>query len=146
MKKSIFALCFMAILLLTSTAKAHNIAYLDLHAVVDKSSEVKRLKQVRQEKLHELHVWYTNKIATEADKKLTNEAKNKVIQKYIAQTEKKKREIYKEYKANLIKVEQDIANIIEQKSKEMGYDMVLYKSVVRCGGDDITEEIRKYIK
>ncbi len=144
MKKLLLAICFLLFLNI-SYVKAQNIAYLDLHAVVDKSSEVKQLKMVREQRLQELRNWYDTAI-TEIDNQKTPKAKQKLLVKYNTQFNKKKAMIYKDYKTKLTRVEQEIHSIIDTQSKAMGYDMVLYKSKVISGGDDITEEIRKFIK
>ena len=86
----------------------------------------------------------------EAKKKiavLTDEKKKKAL---AAQYEKQlvtKREAYtKDYATKLKATDASITEQIGKKATEMGYTMVVPKSAVIYGGDDITATILKVIK
>ena len=52
----------------------------------------------------------------------------------------------KDYATKLKLADDNISNIIANKAKELGYTMVLPKTAVIYGGDDITEAVLKVLK
>ena len=48
--------------------------------------------------------------------------------------------------AEMIPTFENIGNVVKERSKAMGYDIVFNKSAVLYGGEDITSSIQKYIK
>ena len=59
----------------------------------------------------------------------------------------KKREANaKDYAKKLSEIDKNISATIEAQAKANGYDLVLSKSTVLYGGEDITAEIAKVVK
>ena len=58
----------------------------------------------------------------------------------------KKQAIAKDYRTKLSAVDKSITETITSKARALGYDMVISKSMVIMGGDDITGEIQKVVK
>ena len=58
--------------------------------------------------------------------------------------EKDNKTIY--YNTKLKQIDTNIKSIVVTKAKEMKYNLVLPKSIVLFGGDDITDEVAKSVK
>jgi len=146
MKKALLLLTMTAMLSAIGSAMAStNIAVVDVQAVVAKSAQVAALKKEQKAKMQELDKWL--KTAQEDVKKQSSdEAKQKLLKKYNSEFAKKKATIAKDYKTKLSAIDKNITETITTKSKAMGYDMVISKSMVITGGDDITAEIQKIVK
>ena len=121
------------------------IAVVDIQKVVTKSPQVIALKNDQIRKSKELARWLETTDATV--KKQTNEvSKQKLIKKYKDEFAKKKETNQKLYAKKLALIESNIASTIATEAKSKGYDIVLTKSSVLYGGDDITAEILKIVK
>ena len=145
MKKTLLTLTLAALLSGFSVASAQNIAVVDVSAVVAKSAQVQSLKKEQKSKVQELDKWLKNAQA-DVNKQQTQEGKEKLLKKYNAEFAKKRQAIAKEYQTKLQAIDKSITETISTKSKAMGYDMVISKSMVISGGDDITAEIQKIVK
>ena len=77
---------------------------------------------------------------------LKNNKHKKLLKKYNSEFSKKKQELAKNYQTKLQAIDKSITETIATKSKAMGYDMVISKTMVITGGDDITAEIQKIVK
>jgi outer membrane protein len=145
MKKLLLSLSAMVLLSSISMAATQNIAVVDVQAIVNKSAQVQSLKKEQQTKIADLEKWL--KTAQEdVAKQQSKEGKEKLLKKYNSEFAKKKEVIAKDYKTKLSAVDKSITETITTKAKAMGYDMVISKSMVIMGGDDITAEIQKVVK
>ena len=136
---------FMAGNMVFAAPQAQKIAVVDLQKVVAKSSQVQSLKALRDRRNKEL----LNFIKTaQADvNKQTDAAKKKSLAtSYEKQIQAKRDANLKEYTTKLKAADTNITNLISKKATEMGYAMVLPKSSVISGGDDITATILQIIK
>jgi len=145
MKKTLLTLSMIALLSGISAVSAQNIAVVDVQAVVAKSAQVQTLKKEQKAKMSELEKWLKS-AQEDVNKQQTKEGKEKLLKKYNSEFGKKKQTIAKEYQAKLKEIDKSITETITTKSKAMGYDMVISKSMVISGGDDITAEIQKVVK
>lgn len=136
---------FMACNMVFAAPQAQKIAVVDLQKVVAKSSQVQSLKALRDRRNKEL----LNFIKTaQADvNKQTDAAKKKSLAtSYEKQIQAKRDANLKEYTTKLKAADANITSLISKKATEMGYTMVLPKSSVISGGDDITATILQIIK
>ena len=145
MKKTLLTLSMVALLSSISMASAQNIAVVDVQAVVAKSNQVATLKKDQQKKMQELDKWLQSARA-DVEKQKTQEGKDKLLKKYNTEFAKKKETIAKDYQTRLSAIDKSITTTIETKAKAMGYDMVIAKSMVICGGNDITADIQRVVK
>ena len=121
------------------------VAVIDVNGVLSQSSQVMALKKEQKRKAEELQKWITTARA-DVDKQKTQDGKEKLIQKYDAEYNKKQQAMQKEYTAQLQKIDSDITAVIAKEAQSKGYDVVLSKSVVLYGGTDLTGAIVKSIK
>jgi len=145
MKKLLLSLSMVALLSGVSMAAVQNIAVVNVNAVVAKSAQVAALKKEQKAKMTELEKWLKDAQA-DVNKQQTQEGKEKLLKKYNADFAKKKEAIAQDYRTRLQAVDKSITDAITTKAKAMGYDMVISKSMVIMGGDDITKEIQKIVK
>ena len=145
MKKLLLSLTMMMLLSSVSVASAQKIAVVDVQAVVAKSAQVQSLKKEQQAKFADLEKWLKT-AQQDVAKQQSQEGKDKLLKKYNSEFLKKKQAIAKDYQTKLSAVDKSITETITTKAKSMGYDMVISKSMVIMGGDDITAEIQKIVK
>ena len=145
MKKTL-SLVLTLLLFATGAAMAEQkIAIVDIPAVVAKSAQVQALKKEQQAKMQELEKWL-QVAQTDVEKQQSKEGKEKLLKKYNADFAKKKEALAKNYQAQLQVIDKSITETITATAKAKGYNMVISKSVVVFGGDDITTEIQKAVK
>ena len=128
MKKLLTILSLSALLMTTAAyaaPEAQKIAVVDIQKVVAASSQVKALKASQDAKNKELTAFIKN---AQADVNKQTDAN------------------VKEYTTKLKAADANITAQIGKKATELGYTMVLPKSAVVWGGDDITDTILKVIK
>ena len=123
----------------------YKVAVVDVNAVVSKSAQVQALKKEQQTKLQELQKWLNN-ARTDVAKQSTQESKEKLVKKYDAEFAKKQETIKKNYAMKLQAIDKSITATIAQEAKAQNYNLVLSKSSVLYGGDDITATVLKVIK
>ena len=144
MKKIFIALTCVLMFSQVSFAEC-NIAVVDLQKVVDNSAQVRTLKNEHTAKIKEL-----NGIITKAQEEIAKQTDTKKIveiqDKYTNQFNNKKAEIDKIYASKLANIETQIQSEIEKKAKADGYNLVIAKSVVLYGGNDITQDMVKAVK
>ncbi len=145
MKKLLLSLTMIALLSSISAVSAQNIAVVDVQAVVAKSAQVQSLKKEQQAKMQDLEKWLKNAQA-DVNKQQTKEGKEKLLKKYNADFAQKKQTLALDYQKKLQVIDKNITEAISAKSKAMGYDMVISKTMVISGGNDITAEIQKIVK
>ena len=144
--KKVLSLTLMALILGSGIAMAEQrIAVVDVQAVVSKSAQVQALKKEQQAKMQDLEKWLKTAQA-DVEKQQTKEGKEKLLKKYNAEFAKKKEAIAKDYASRLQAVDKSITETISATAKAKGYSMVISKSVVVFGGDDITVDVQKTVK
>ena len=121
------------------------IAVVDLQKIVAKSSQVQSLKTLQQKKNKELVTFIKNAQA-DINKQTDPNKKKTLAANYEKQIQQKREANAKEYTTKLKAADNNITAIISKKATEMGYTMVVPKSSVICGGDDITGTILQIIK
>lgn len=131
-------------------AKSHissdfRVGIVDVNAVVAKSSEVQALKKEQIGKVKELQKWVET-TKKDVEKQSTDENKQKLAKKYSAELVKKQNEIQKNYTQKLKNIDKNITEIIAQEAQKQEYNLILNKSNVLYGGDNITESIIKAVK
>lgn len=121
------------------------IAVVDVPAVVAKSNQVKALKEEQEKKAQELSKWLET-VNADVKKQSTEANRQKLLKKYNEELAKKKEANTKEYTAKLANIDASISSTITAQAKAKGYTLVLAKSTVLYGGEDITAEIAKVVK
>lgn len=142
-------LVFGTIISVSNVAKSdlvgQKIAVVDVAKVVTNSNQVKALKEEQTQKAQELTKWLEIVRADVA--KQSNEVnKQKLTKKYEEELAKKREVNTQEYAKKLAEIDKSISATIEQQAKAKGYTLVIAKSSVLYGGDDITAEIAKVVK
>lgn len=147
--KRIITLSIFSLIMLTGSViaapQAQKIAVVDIQKVVAASSEVKALKASQDAKNKELGE-FIKKAQAEVNKQTDAAKKKATAEKYEKQLVQKREANAKEYSAKLKAADNNITSLIGKKATEMGYTMVLPKSGVIFGGDDITATILQVIK
>ena len=140
-----FAIGFSVNNMAMSGISAMKIGIVDVPTVVSNSAQVKALKKEQSVKTEEMQKWL--KIASaDVDKQQTKEGKQKLLKKYNEEYAKKQEAITKNYEQKLMAIDKSISATIAQEAKSNGYDVVLAKSIVLYGGDDLTSIISKVVK
>lgn len=121
------------------------VGIVDVNAVVSKSSQVLALKKEQAKKMQDLQKWL-DVVKKDIEKQSTDENKQKLAKKYSAEFTKKRSEIQKDYTEQLKKIDKDISAIIANEAKKQNYNLILSKSTVLYGGDDITGVIINAVK
>ena len=125
--------------------EAQKIAVVDIQKVVAASSQVKALKASQDAKNKELTAFIKNAQA-DVNKQTDAKKKKSLAESYEKQLKQKREANVKEYTTKLKAADANITAQIGKKATELGYTMVLPKSAVVWGGDDITDTILKVIK
>ena len=128
-----------------SNMPSQKIAVVDVPAIVTKSAQVKALKDEQAKKAQDLAKWLET-VNADVKKQSTEASKQKLLKKYNEELAKKKEANTKEYTKKLAAIDASISSTIAAQAKAKGYDIVLAKSTVLYGGDDITAEIAKIVK
>ncbi len=147
--KKLTALSIVSIMMAGATAFAvpqpQKIAVIDVQKVVSASTQVKALKKSQEAKNKEIQNFIKSAQADIA-KQTTDKNKKSMTEKYEKQLKARKEANAKEYTTKLKEADASITAQIGQQARAMGYTMVLPKSSVVFGGDDITEAMLKVIK
>lgn len=123
----------------------NKVAIVNLQEVVAESAQVKALRKEEETKLKELQT-FLEKARKEIAGTTDLKKKQNLEDKYYKEFNAKREEIGKNYTKKLSDLDTSISNEISNYAKSQGYDIVLNKSVVLYGGDDITEEIKNALK
>ena len=124
---------------------AGKVAVVDVPKIVAESKQVKALKEEQINKSKELEKWLKTARET-VEKQKTDAAKEKMLKKYETELAKKRSDNAKAYAQKLNAIDKSISDTIAAHAKANGYDVVLSKTTVLYGGDDITEAIAKIVK
>lgn len=124
---------------------APKIAVVDVQKIVANSSQVKQLKADQEKKLGEMQ-----KTIQQAQSEISKEKDPAKItaleEKYRNQINDQKVALDKDYNDKLTKIDSEIRTAVVEKAKSLNYNLVLPKSMVFYGGEDITDIIAKDIK
>lgn len=147
--KRIITLSIATLMFFTTAAfaapEAQKIAVVDIQKIVTSSAQVKSLKSSQEAKNKEL-TEFIKKAQADVNKQTDTNKKKALAAQYEKQLAVKREANTKEYTAKLKAADASITAAIAKKATEMGYTMVLPKSAVVFGGDDITDTILKVIK
>lgn len=121
------------------------VGYVDVRQVVSASKQVQALQNEQVQKSNELRATI-KKAQTEIAKQKDEKKKQELIKKYENDITYIKNTNDKKYAKKLDEIDKSISKTIQTEAKSAGYDLVLSKSVVLYGGDDITAEIAKAVK
>ena len=123
----------------------YKVAVIDIPEVMSKSTELQELKRAQDKDMEEL-----NTLISKAQNELINEqSRTKFIQKeaeYRKQIETKKKDIDNKYATKLVKINDNIKNLIAKEAQKANYNLVLPTGMVISGGEDITQAVVKNIK
>lgn len=128
-----------------SDIAAQKIAVVDVPTIVAKSSQVKTLKDEQIKKAQDLQKWLET-VNNDLKKQSTDANKQKLLKKYNDELAKKKEANAKDYAQKLAAIDKSISDTIAAQAKAKGYSIVIAKSTVLYGGEDITAEIAKLVK
>ena len=126
-------------------APCYKVAIVNVQQVVEASAQVQELKKEQQAKMQDLQKWITT-VRADVAKQPTQDAKDKLIKKYDSEFARKQDVIRKEYTAKLQEIDKAISTVITEEAQAEGYDLVLTKSIVLFGGEDITDAVAKKVK
>ena len=128
-----------------SDIAAQKIAVVDVPTIVAKSSQVKTLKDEQIKKAQDLQKWLET-VNNDVKKQSTDANKQKLLKKYNDELAKKKEANAKDYAQKLAAIDKSISDTIAAQAKAKGYSIVIAKSTVLYGGEDITAAIAKLVK
>lgn len=121
------------------------VAVVDVKQLITNSSEVKKLKSDQDKKIEQM-----KQTVERARTEITKESDpNKIAsleEKYRNEVNAQKIALDSEYSSKLTKIDNNIKAVVVEKARSMNYNLVLPKSLVLYGGDDITSEVAKSIK
>ena len=129
----------------SSNNESWKIAVVDVVSIVNGSKDVMTLRQNHAVRSQELSQWLQaaqNEVNSQSDP----QTKQGLLQKYNTEFAQRRNAVGQLYQQELMTIDQNISKIIMDEAKKLGYNMVLAKNVVVCGGTDITEDVRKLIK
>lgn len=122
----------------------YKVAVVDITKVMDKSAEIKSLKISQEKQAKELEA-----LISKAQNELANiNDPNKFVQletDYKKQIDAKRNSIEDEYNKKIVQITSDIKSLISTEAKKTDYNLVLPAGMVISGGDDITENVIKYM-
>ena len=147
--KKILSILAVSSVMLSSVAFAapepQKIAVVDIQKVVSASAQVKALKASQEAKNKELAA-FIKKAQEDVNKQTDVNKKKSLSESYEKQLKTKREANIKDYTTKLKAADANITAQIGKKATELGYTMVIPKSTVIWGGDDITETVLKGIK
>lgn len=147
LKKAI-SLIVLSIFMLQTAAFAQDvqkIAIIDVQKIILASSQFKNFQKQQEAKSKEIQQFIKNAQA-DIEKQKTEESKQSAAEKYEKKLLEKQEAAMNEYKTKLKEIDNDITSQIGKQATSMGYTVVLPKSAVVYGGDDITDAVIKVIK
>ena len=150
-KISFLFICLMAFALgysinnIAISDTAPKIAVVDVQKIVQNSSQVKQLKTDQEKKLSEMQTTI-QKAQSEISKEKDPAKITALEEKYRNEINNQKLALDKEYNDKLTKIDSEIRAAVIEKAKSLNYSLVLPKSMVFYGGDDITDVIANDIK
>lgn len=129
---------------MSDTTQTSNIAVVDVAKLIESSDKVKSLKSEQAKNMEDL-----TKLAQSAkadiEKQSTEENKEKLAKKYQETINQRRQNNAENYAKQLAVIDKDVDNLVKQKAKSSNYNLILAKSSVLYGGEDITDELAKEI-
>lgn len=129
----------------SETSECKKVAVVDLQKLVESSAQYKALKSSQLKNVDDMKKFLETAKA-DVDKQSTQENKQKLAKKYEEAIAIKQQANSDNYSKKLTEIDKNISDIISKKAKEKNYDLVIAKSSVLYGGDDITDELTKTLK
>lgn len=128
-----------------SNTSGWKIAVVDVMSIINGSKDVMTLRQNHAIRSQELSQWLQaaqNEVNSQSDP----QTKQGLLQKYNVEFAQRRNTVNQLYQQELSVIDQNISKTIMDEATKLGYNMVLAKNVVVCGGNDITEDVRKLVK
>ncbi len=152
MKKTKFLALATAILCLCAnnaviakSADEFKVGVVDIQKVIENSPKANAVKVDRKNKIESLAT-FVEKARAEVAKESDANKKKALEDKYNKELNTRKNILDKDYADQLSDLDKEITSIVKTKSKKEGYSLILIKSSVLDGGEDITSEIIKELK
>ena len=121
------------------------VAVVDATKIVANSSAVKTLKADQEKKVKAMQATI-DKARAEISNEKDPQKIAQLEEKYRKEINQQKIALDNDYNKRLNQIDTDIRNAVVEKAKGMNYDLVLPKTIVFYGGEDITDIIAKDIK
>jgi len=121
------------------------IGYINVGKLLAASKVLKTAETTRANQTKDMLKWYDTASA-DIQKQATPQSKEAAIKKYEAQLTQKKNSIKDAYAKKVSEVDNQLSSVINQKAKELGYDIVLREDAVLYGGTDITAQVLPLVK
>ncbi|MBQ2871211.1 OmpH family outer membrane protein [bacterium] len=123
----------------------YKVAVVDVSKVVGNSKQVASLKEEQKKKVADL-TKFVQTAKTNIAKETDATKKKALEEKYSKELASKKAAMEKDYATKLKAIDKSISDTISARAKLGGYNLVLSKSVVLSGGEDITSAIMAAVK
>lgn len=123
----------------------YKVAVVDVSKVVGNSKQVASLKEEQKKKVADL-TKFVQSAKTNIAKETDATKKKALEEKYSKELASKKAAMEKDYATKLKAIDKSISDTISARAKLGGYNLVLSKSVVLSGGEDITSAIMAAVK
>ena len=121
------------------------IACIDINRLALSSNTVRQAQATRDKQTKDMLQWY-DRASADIQKQESQEAQKALVKKYENQLTQKQKLIKEQYSKEIKRADSQMENVISQKSKELGYNLVFKKDALLFGGDDITSEILPLVK
>ncbi len=142
---AVVALCLCFGCCTSCSKKTASIAIVDINAIVANSKQVMALKNDQVAKSQELATWLQEaEKAVEAEKDAAK--KEALLKQYSAEFAAKRDENNQYYNRQLQILDANITQLIINEARKQGYNVVLAKSNVVYGENDITADVVKLVK
>lgn len=130
---------------ISSIPSNFRVAVVDVSKIVSNSSSVKALKEEQLRNKEELEK-FIKFAKADVDKQTEAYKKKLLTDKYDRELNVKRKNMQAIYNQKLQKIEAGINNVITQRAKAEGYNLILSKNSVLYGGTDITASIAQSIR
>ena len=114
------------------------VAVIDAAKIVANSTAVKNLKAEQEKKVKEIQNTL-DKAKTELSKESDPAKIAAIEEKYRNQVNSQKIALDTEYNKKLTQIDNEIRSTVVEKARNLNYDLVLPKNMVKFGGDYITD-------
>jgi len=128
-----------------SNIASSKVAYIDVNKLTASSKTIKQALAQREKQTKEMLKWYDS-ASLEIQKQDSKEKKDALVKKYEAQLTQKKKSIKDAYAKEINKADAQMEQVISQKAKELGYNLVFRRDALIFGGDDITSQVLPSVK
>ncbi|MBR1907345.1 OmpH family outer membrane protein [bacterium] len=129
---------------MSDTQPETNIAVVDVAKLIESSDKVKALKSEQAKNMEDLTKLAQNAKA-DIEKQSTEDNKEKLAKKYQETINQRRQTNAENYAKKLAVIDKDVDNLVKKKAQSSNYSLILAKSSVLYGGEDITDELAKEI-